>query len=55
MMPAPLLRDGPVTINVGLRDFADALAAQAAPVVHVDWSPARTIDPTLARLLDRLG
>ena len=34
-----LLRDGPITVNVGLRAFAATLEAQHAPVVQVDWTP----------------
>ena len=31
--------DGVGTVNVGLSTFADALRAQDAPVVEVDWRP----------------
>ncbi len=44
-----------VVINLGLREFADALASQGTAVLHVDWSPPRVLDPTLAALLERLG
>jgi hypothetical protein len=42
-------------INVGLQDFADELAAQGVPVVHVQWQPPAGGDPVLAALLAKLG
>lgn len=53
-MIADLLRDGPVVVNVGIREFAESLAAQDVPVVHVDWSPPRELDEDLAALLEEL-
>jgi hypothetical protein len=50
-----LLRDGPVIVNLGLRDFAETIAAQDAPVVHVEWSPPPELDADLAALLEELG
>ena len=52
---ADLLRDGPVAVNVGIREFAETLAAQDAPVVHVEWSPPVELEPDLAALLEELG
>ena len=49
-----LLREGPRVANIGLRDFADSLAAQDAPVVHVEWVPPPRLDPDLAALLEQL-
>jgi hypothetical protein len=39
------------TINVGLSTFADALRAQGAPVVEVDWRPPAGGDPRALELL----
>jgi hypothetical protein len=39
------------TINVGLSTFADALRAQGAPVVEVDWRPPAGGDPRALDLL----
>jgi hypothetical protein len=49
-----LLRGRPSFINVGVRDFADALRAAGAEVVHVEWSPPACGDPELAAILDDL-
>jgi hypothetical protein len=42
-----------VVINLGLLGFADALQAQGAVVVHVDWTPP-VVDEETARILDDL-
>ena len=42
-------------INIGLEGFADELAAQGIPVVHVEWSPPAGGDVDLAKLLAKLG
>jgi hypothetical protein len=52
---ADLLRDGPVVVNVGVREFAESVAAQNVPVVHVAWTPPRELDAELAALLVKLG
>ena len=52
---ADLLGNGPVAVNVGIREFAETLAAQDAPVVHVDWLPPVELEPDLAALLEELG
>jgi hypothetical protein len=49
-----LLEDPPKIINVGVRDFADALRLQDADVVHVEWAPPPEVDPELKDILDRL-
>ena len=54
-MIADLLHDGPVVANVGIRELAESVAAQDAPVVHVDWSPPPELDEDLAALLAELG
>lgn len=41
-------------INIGLVSFAEDLARQGVPVVHVDWRPAAGGDPELLALLDQL-
>ena len=49
-----LLQQGPVAINIGVRDFAESLQFQGAEVVHVDWVPPAGGDPELIELLDQL-
>ena len=49
-----LLEDGPSAVNLGIREFAEALAAQDAPVVHVEWTPPVELEPDLADLLAEL-
>ena len=49
-----LLRDKPVFINVGVRDFAETLRAAGFEVLHVDWSPPAGGDQKMAALLDDL-
>jgi len=49
-----LLQEGPVAINIGVRDFAESLQFQGAEVVHVDWVPPAGGDPELIELLDQL-
>jgi hypothetical protein len=41
-------------VNVGLSTFADALRAQGAPVVEVDWRPPADGDPSSLAVLERL-
>ena len=41
-------------VNVGLDTFADALRAQGAPVVDVDWRPPADGDPAVRAVLERL-
>lgn len=49
-----LLAEGPKAINLGLKEFAEAMAAQGAKVVHVDWSPPPPEAAELADLLEKL-
>lgn len=49
-----LLREGPKAINLGLREFAQALEAQGVKVLHVDWSPPPPEAEELSDLLDKL-
>lgn len=51
---AQLLSQRPRIINVGLREFADALIEHDASVVQYDWSPVAGGDKRLQRLLDAL-
>ena len=54
LVPA-LLREGPKVANLGIREFADSLAAQDVPVVQVEWVPPPKLDRDLAALLEQLG
>jgi hypothetical protein len=49
-----LLEDGPCVVNLGLREFSDALKAQGVEVVQVDWRPPPQLDDELASLLEDL-
>ena len=49
-----LLRAGPVVVNIGPRQFGDAVLDQDAEVVQVEWTPPAGGDPELAQLLDDL-
>ena len=49
-----LVAEPPKVVNVGLRGFADDLAARGVETVHVDWSPPGGGDPELADLLAQL-
>ena len=41
-------------INIGIKEFMDALEEQQVPVVHVDWKPPTEEDEEIERLLDSL-
>ncbi len=49
-----LLRQRPVFVDVGVRDFGDALREAGFEVVEVEWSPPAGGDEKLAALLDDL-
>lgn len=49
-----LLKRAPGVINIGVQDFAESLQAQAAQVIHIDWSPPVEGDQEMLDLLDRL-
>jgi FdrA protein len=49
-----LLGQGPVAINLGVKDFAKSLKAQDVEVVHVDWIPPAGGDREMIELLDHL-
>ena len=50
-----LVAEPPKVVNVGLKGFADELAARGVETVPVDWSPPAGGDPELADLLAKLG
>ncbi len=52
---ATLLQDGPRVLNVGVRTFADTLAAVSAPHRHVEWQPPAQGDTELGAILARLA
>ena len=43
-----------VAINVGVRDFGQALEEQGVEVIYVDWSPPAGGDQEMIDLLDQL-
>ena len=49
-----LLRNGPISINVGLVEFAEALEEQRSPVIHVEWFPPPQTDEETERILEEL-
>jgi FdrA protein len=49
-----LLREKPVFINIGVREFGDTLLQAGCDVVHVDWSPPAGGNAQMAALLDDL-
>ena len=49
-----LLSSGPVTVNIGVKDFADTLESQGFQVLHVDWSPPAGGDTEMISLLEKL-
>ena len=49
-----LLQDGPVVINLGVREFAKSLQDQEVDAVHVDWEPPAGGDTEMAELLEKL-
>jgi FdrA protein len=49
-----LLKDVPVAINIGVKDFAESLKNQGVDVVQVNWSPPAEGDLEMIELLDRL-
>jgi hypothetical protein len=49
-----LLEQGPVVINLGVKDFAESLKSQDVEVVHVDWTPPAGGDREMIELLDQM-
>lgn len=54
MSSRSLLGSTPRVVNIGLRGFADELAARSVDVVHVDWRPPAPGRRALGELLARL-
>ena len=50
--PRNLLDQEPIVISLGIATFADAILAQGASVIQVDWSPPAEGDQDLLALLD---
>lgn len=49
-----MLNDPLSAINVGLESFAESLAVQETPVVHVDWRPPAGGNEELMSILERM-
>ena len=49
-----LLSEGPIAVNLGLREFAESLQAQGVEVLHVEWSPPAEGDEEMIELLGKL-
>ena len=49
-----LLSSPLVAINVGVRDFGQALEQQGVAVIYVDWAPPAGGDQEMIDLLDQL-
>ena len=49
-----LLQNGPVVLNLGVREFAESLQDQGVEVVHVNWVPPAGGDTEMAELLAKL-
>ncbi len=45
-----LLKEGPKTVNIGLRGFYDALKQQESSAIHVEWRPPIVKTDLLKRL-----
>lgn len=49
-----LLEHPPVVVNLGVQEFAEALASLGVRVIHVEWSPPAGGDAQMVNLLDKL-
>ncbi len=49
-----LLKEKPVFVNVGVREFGDSLRKQGYGAIEIVWSPPAGGDRELAELLDKL-
>lgn len=49
-----ILEDPLIILNVGLKQFADALSQQEVTVQHLDWTPPAEQDEEILDLLDGL-
>lgn len=43
-----------IVINLGVRQFAESLAAQGIDVIHIEWTPPAGGDEDMMALLDEL-
>jgi len=55
MSAKSLLASAPHVVNIGLRGFADELAARGVPVAHVDWRPPAAGRERIADVLSWLA
>jgi hypothetical protein len=53
-MMAILLGEPMKVINIGIREFMQALEDQHIPVIHVDWRPPTEEDEEIDSLLESL-
>ena len=51
---ASILNEKLNILNIGLTEFTDALEAQGAKVLHVEWRPPVDDDEEIESLLDML-
>jgi hypothetical protein len=51
---ANLLQEEIKVVNIGIKEFMEALEDQQVPVVHVDWKPPTEEDEEIEKLLDSL-
>lgn len=51
---ADILQKEIKVINIGIKEFMQALEEQKVPVVHVDWRPPTEDDEDIEKLLDSL-
>jgi hypothetical protein len=49
-----LLAEGPISINIGIYEFAESLQEQGVRTLHVNWTPPAGGDQDLIDLLDQL-
>ena len=50
-----LFKSDLVVLNVGPKVFGDAVRAQGAQVIQVDWKPVAAGDPEMLDILEALG
>jgi hypothetical protein len=49
-----LLQEEIKVINIGIREFFDALISQEVDVIHVNWKPPAQGDPEMQNILSKL-
>jgi FdrA protein len=52
--PGDLLSSPIFAVNVGVKDFGEAIEQQGSKVVYVDWSPPAGGDQEMMEILDKL-